>query len=231
MPDNALKLVAIPAQAPDRRRACLIDRLLPKLFALLVCCVISSSATSGDCESRPIQIAKLEEGQYFSVEVEGTTYGVFKRRLSQSRALHEGSALIEGALGDSNRPPDWWPGASMPPSHSSWASGILRSATSELFVFYALAPARTDQGACHVIHYSRRKRPSFPEPNFYNELGPGWQGGFVDHCTGIAYDYSGRPVYAALKSGHPDLEGLSSFNLIVPEYRLEDSGETLLVCR
>ena len=201
------------------------------LFILLAFSLASNANGANDCATKSIDITNLEEGQYLAVEVQGITYGVLKRRLSQSKALHKSSDLVDGALGDSNRPPDWWPNETMPPSSSPWASSPLRSPHSALFVFYTLAPIRTDEGACNVIHYPRRKRPSFPEPNFYDALGPDWSGGFVDHCYGVGYDYSGRPVYSASYDGYPELERLSKFNLIVPEYKVADAEDILWLCK
>lgn len=204
----------------------------PRILLTLLILGIGSNATAAmNCQGTPIQVKDLEEGQYLAVEVEGVRYGIFKRRHSQARALLDGHRLIGGAAGNTNRPPDWWPEESMPPSDSLWASGKLRSPRPDLFVFYTVAPVRKDEDACHVIHYPRHRRSSFPEPNFYERIGPEWAGGFIDHCHGVGYDYSGKPVYSFLSPGHPRYEALSKFNLIVPEYRVAESGEELWLCK
>lgn len=202
-----------------------------RLGLLLACGLAAASAAALDCNAETVPVADLEEGQYLAVTVAGIRYGIFKRRISQSRALRAGGARTGEASGNTNRPPDWWPNADMPPSVSPWASGVLRSRDPQLFVFYALAPAGTQDGACHVIHYPRHRRASFPAPNFYNALGADWSGGFVAPCTGVAYDYAGRPVSAASLPADPQRGWSGRYELVVPEYELAASGRTLRVCR
>ena len=208
-----------------------MNEALRKLFTLLMFGIVSNATAATNCQGTPIQVKDIEEGQFLAVEVEGVRYGIFKRRLSQARALLDERRLIEGAEGSTNRTPDWWPKESMPPSSSSWASEKLRSPNRELFVFYTAAPVRENEVRCHVIHYPRHKRSSFPEPNFYGEIGPDWPGGFIDHCSGVGYDYSGKPVFSVKSPGHPGFARLSKLNLIVPEYEIAESGEELWVCK
>lgn len=191
---------------------------------------LANPSTHAECKAQTIQVGMLEEGQYSTAKIEGKILGIYKRTDAEISALRNGNDLIDGALDDSNQAPSWWPKEKMPPTESQWATSATRSPSPRYFVFYALAPIKTEEGACHVIHYPKSKPADFPSPDFYYELGPDWPGGFVDHCYGVGYDYSGRPVYSVKYPGYPALERLSKFNLIIPEYEITSAGDTLRIC-
>ena len=171
----------------------------------------AGDASNALCAEREVYVGSLEKGKMLQVPFGSERVGIYRRTDIDVQGLMSNQASqFNGGV------PGWWPREKMPLSNESLHISPLRSKVPGLFVYWIPSPVY----GCYVIH-----APLGSE--LATSIARGWTGGFFDPCEGTGYDYSGRPVPAALDIETP--KELQALPLCLPSYRIDKNATTIIL--
>ena len=192
-------------------------------YISLLLIFISSNSFSGQCPEKSIPLNQFKAGDLSYFKYANSPIHIYQRTESEIKALKEKQALVSGALGNSNKPDTGWPSERLT-SKESWAVNGLRSLEEKYFVFWGSTPSND----CNLIHINTDKKGQ--DGQSYSFLPNSWPGGFFDPCYGVGYNYSGRPVFKAIYENEPKLEKRATYNLLIPEYTINNNVLNIQSC-
>jgi len=184
---------------------------------------ISLGAQSNQCPEKNIPLKQFKPGDLSYFKYANSSIHIYHRTESEIKALEEKQTLVAGAIGNSNQPDTGWPSERLH-SNASWAANGLRSLDSKYFVFWASTPSND----CNLIHINKEKKGQ--DGQSFSFLPSSWPGGLFDPCYGVGYNYSGRPVFKATYENDPKLEKRATYNLLVPEYTINNNVLNIQSC-
>ncbi len=203
-----------------------------KIFTLIFLSICSGTLLAKECFDYDVSINSLTPGSFERVNLTNNKIklGIYMRTEDNIKNLLNGNKYIKEAVKDTNRPPPDFPTHILVTKNQKWISGSFRSDSKKYFVFFAREIATRGDKYCQIVHYPKSKPSGFREPNFYSNLGESWAGGFVDHCYGIGYGYSGRPIYSVGHDDTPKNRETYSLNLVVPTHKYDGDKIVVSAC-
>ena len=201
------------------------------IFLTLTIFVFGSTHAENKCYEYELKTTTMSPGEYRQITLTNNNIrvGIYMRTTSDLTTLANEAKLIEGAIGNTNKPQSFFPKYIAHPNNNHLLNPNTRSISKQFFVFFSPITYTSDTKYCEIVHYPKTKPSNFDEPNFYQWLGSEWSGGFVDQCHGIGYDYAGKPVFS-VSYNDKETEKSSKYNLVVPEHKVMQESILLFVC-